>query len=151
LDFKKSTKLVNFRCCAKASRSYTLVGTQKYLAPEVILEKGYTCSIDWWSLRVMVFELIFGPLPFGSDTEDQLELFKEIMEALLHFPKYVVDETAISVLSAFLERQPELRFGSSVRTRARRSRITLSSRPSPGTLLRGNTWRRRGSRTRSPS
>jgi cGMP-dependent protein kinase len=118
LDFKGNTKLVNFKCCAKAARSCTLVGTPEYLAPEVILGKGYTCTIDWWSLGVMVFEFICGPLPFGSDTEDQLQLFKEILEAPLHFPNYVVNQTAISVLSALLERQPELRLRSSVRTRA---------------------------------
>ena len=118
LDFKGNTKLVNFKCCAKAARSYTLVGTPEYLAPEVILGKGYTCTIDWWSLGVMVFEFICGPLPFGSDTEDQLQLFKEILEAPLHFPNYVVNQTAISVLSALLERQPELRLRRSVRTRA---------------------------------
>ena len=66
LDFKGNTKLVNFKCCAKAARSCTLVGTPEYLAPEVILGKGYTCTIDWWSLGVRVFEFICGPLPFGS-------------------------------------------------------------------------------------
>merc|ERR1711977_585721 len=103
----------DFGCCKKALRSYTLVGTPEYLAPEVILGKGYTCTVDWWSLGVMAFEFICGPLPFGSDTEDQLELFREILEAPLSFPDYVSDQSAISLVSSLLERTPELRMGSS--------------------------------------
>merc|ERR1719161_2054716 len=61
----------------------------------------------------MMYEFICGPLPFGSDTQDQLELFREILEAPLTFPEYVCDETALKLLSSLLERTPELRTGSS--------------------------------------
>lgn len=115
LDFEGNTKLVDFGCCKKALRSYTLVGTPEYLAPEVILGKGYTCAVDWWSLGVMMYEFVCGPLPFGSDTEDQLELFREILEAPLQFSDYVTDETAVGIVSSLLERTPELRTGSSTR------------------------------------
>lgn len=113
LDFEGNTKMVDFGCCKKALRSYTLVGTPEYLAPEVILGKGYTCAVDWWSLGVMMYEFVCGPLPFGHDTEDQLELFREILEAPLQFPEYVTDEAALGLVSSLLERTPELRTGSS--------------------------------------
>eukprot|EP00746_Dinoflagellata_sp_MGD_P085157 gnl/MRDRNA2_/MRDRNA2_33732_c0_seq1.p1 gnl/MRDRNA2_/MRDRNA2_33732_c0~~gnl/MRDRNA2_/MRDRNA2_33732_c0_seq1.p1 ORF type:complete len:943 (-),score=211.95 gnl/MRDRNA2_/MRDRNA2_33732_c0_seq1:16-2844(-) len=113
LDFQGNTKMVDFGCCKKALRSYTLVGTPEYLAPEVILGKGYTCAVDWWSLGVMMYEFVCGPLPFGHDTEDQLELFREILEAPLQFPEYVTDESALGLVSSLLERTPELRTGSS--------------------------------------
>lgn len=60
-------------------------------------------------------EFIVGPLPFGRDTDDQLQLLKEIMEAPLAFPSYITDKTAISVISQLLERTPELRLGASSR------------------------------------
>jgi cGMP-dependent protein kinase len=113
LDFKGNTKLVDFGCCKKALRTNTLVGTPEYFAPETIQGKGYTCAIDWWALGVMMHEFIVGPLPFGRDTEDQTELHREIMEAPLVFPDFIRDESAISIISGFLERTPELRIGGS--------------------------------------
>jgi len=115
LDFDGNAKLVDFGCCKKGMRTATLVGTPEYLAPEVVLGKGYTCSVDWWALGVMFHEFIVGPLPFGRDTEDQLELFREILEAPLQFPQYVTDETGIAIISGLLDRSPELRMGSSTR------------------------------------
>ena len=40
LDFEGRGKLVDFGCCKVATRTYTVVGTPEYLAPEVILGKG---------------------------------------------------------------------------------------------------------------
>lgn len=115
LDFAGNAKLVDFGCCKKALRTSTLVGTPEYLAPEVILGKGYTCAIDWWALGVMVHEFIVGPLPFGRESEDQLEMFRQILEVPLTFPSYVEDDTAISIITSLLDRSPELRIGSSTR------------------------------------
>lgn len=115
LDFNGNAKLVDFGCCKQCLRTNTLVGTPEYFAPETILGKGYTCSIDWWALGVMAHEFVVGPLPFGRDTEDQLDLFREILEAPLSFPRYIQDETALSLVSGFLERQPELRLGGSIK------------------------------------
>jgi len=115
LDFQGNAKLVDFGCCKKAPRANTLVGTPEYFAPEAILGKGYTSAIDWWAVGVMVHEFIVGPLPFGRETDDQLELFREILEAPLQFPSYVADETAVTLISGLLERTPELRLGASTR------------------------------------
>jgi len=116
LDVRGNAKLVDFGCCKKAPRACTLVGTPEYMAPEIIPpSRGYTCAIDWWSLGVMMHELIIGPLPFGQDTEDQLELFKEIREAPLHFPRSFVQScrSGVALLQGLLERTPELRLGAS--------------------------------------
>merc|ERR1711939_1148417 len=59
----------------------------------------------------MLFEFVCGPLPFGQETDDQLDLFREILEAPIKFPNYVKDESAINLISGFLERSPELRLG----------------------------------------
>mmetsp|Transcript_4720 Transcript_4720/g.17838 ORF Transcript_4720/g.17838 Transcript_4720/m.17838 type:complete len:962 (+) Transcript_4720:82-2967(+) len=114
LDFKGNAKLVDMGCCKKAARTNTLVGTPEYFAPETILGKGYSCAIDWWALGVMMHEFVVGPLPFGRDSEDQLELFREILEAALQFPSYVVDQPSIAIVTGLLERTPELRLGASV-------------------------------------
>lgn len=115
LDFAGNAKMVDFGCCKQCLRTNTLVGTPEYFAPETILGKGYTCAIDWWALGVMAHEFIVGPLPFGRETEDQLDLFREILEAPLSFPKYITDDAALSLVSGLLERTPELRLGASTK------------------------------------
>lgn len=115
LDFDGNCKLTDFGCCKKSMKSATVVGTPEYLAPEVILGKGYTFAVDWWALGVMIHEFIVGPLPFGKGTEDQLELFREILEEPLQIPLYIDDESAIGIISGLLDRTPELRLGSSTR------------------------------------
>lgn len=60
-----------------------------------------------------MYEFVCGPLPFGGESDDQIELFRAILEAPVRFPGYVKDQDAINMLTNLLERIPELRLGSS--------------------------------------
>ena len=51
-------------------RTYTTIGTPYYMAPEVIVGAGHSFEADWWSLGVMVYEFVFGTVPFGRHTDD---------------------------------------------------------------------------------
>jgi len=37
-----------------------VAGSMAYMAPEILDKKGYYSSIDWWSLGVVMYELLFG-------------------------------------------------------------------------------------------
>jgi|LauGreDrversion4_2_1035121.scaffolds.fasta_scaffold107841_2 serine/threonine protein kinase len=57
LGYKKQRRLLAF----------SAVGTPDYIAPEVIWQKGYDETVDWWSFGVIMFEMLVGYPPFYSD------------------------------------------------------------------------------------
>ncbi len=52
-------------CCAW--QAFSTVGTPDYIAPEVLLKKGYGMECDWWSVGAIMYEMMVGYPPFYSD------------------------------------------------------------------------------------
>jgi cGMP-dependent protein kinase len=71
-------------------RTFSVIGTPQYMAPEVILGKGYSFSADLWGLGVMIFEFICGSVPFGgNEDEDAFTVYREIVSGLIRYPSFV--------------------------------------------------------------
>ncbi len=46
------------------------------MAPEIMKGKGYTTSVDLWSLGICIYEIMCGILPFGSDEDDPVIIYE---------------------------------------------------------------------------
>ena len=49
-----------------------VAGSLAYMAPEILAKRGYTYTIDWWSLGVCAYELLFGRRPFRGKSNAEL-------------------------------------------------------------------------------
>ncbi|CAH3017356.1 unnamed protein product [Porites evermanni] len=90
-----------------------IIGTPRYMAPEIILQDPYDACVDWWALGVMVFTMLTGMMPFDAESED--ELFDLIV---YHYPqkpdKVTMSELSTDATELFLhllEKYPQDRLG----------------------------------------
>ncbi|KAF8074807.1 kinase-like domain-containing protein [Lyophyllum atratum] len=89
-----------------------VAGSMAYMAPEILTKRGYTYYIDWWSLGVCAYELIFGRRPFRGRTNSDLTY--SISKDPLKWPEDAdkkCSRTGMQVLKGLLERDPTRRFG----------------------------------------
>ncbi|KNC78816.1 AGC/SGK protein kinase, variant [Sphaeroforma arctica JP610] len=105
--------LTDFGLCKEnideAARTETFCGTPDYLAPEVLLKQPYGHAVDWWSLGVVVYEMLVGLPPFYS--KNYKTLYDKILKSDPRIPNYVSAD-AKDFLTKLLIRDPLQRLGS---------------------------------------
>lgn len=92
-------------------RANSFVGTEEYLAPEIIHGEGHDSGVDWWSLGILMYELVFGFTPFRGSKRDTT--FDNILKRPLKFPaEPSVSSECQDLISQLLIRDPTKRLGS---------------------------------------
>ncbi|CAI0380495.1 unnamed protein product [Linum tenue] len=87
------------------------VGTPDYLAPEILLGTGHGCTADWWSVGVILFELIVGIPPFNA--EHPQIIFDNILNRKIPWPDVPneMSPEAEDIIDRLLTEDPHMRLG----------------------------------------
>ncbi|CAA7048174.1 unnamed protein product [Microthlaspi erraticum] len=87
------------------------MGTPDYLAPEILLGTGHGATADWWSVGIILFELIAGIPPFNDDNPQKI--FENILNRNIPWPN-VPDEMSLeayNLIDRLLTEDPQQRLG----------------------------------------
>jgi len=89
-------------------KTYTTCGTPDYFAPELLASTGHTHALDWWTLGILLFELMTGHPPFEAETH--MQIFTKVTKGInkVHFPANVQGSLQ-DLVKAVLQKEPSMR------------------------------------------
>jgi len=115
LDNQGYLKLIDFGIAKKLeegkTRTFTMIGTPHYMAPEVMRGHGYGTEVDIWSFGCMCFEFVCGYLPFADDLDDPTEVCTAVLKDSLAYPSGYKDQLGKNMMTGLLTRSPKKRLG----------------------------------------
>lgn len=111
VDFRGFLKLIDFGSAKVVTgRTRTVIGTPQFMAPEIVLGKAYSSSVDMWSLGVLLYDMLCGGVPWGEGQEDIFLVFQQVLSAPLTFPDFIPQDSPVrSLISQLLIRDPKSR------------------------------------------
>lgn len=90
-------------------RTFTTCGTLEYFAPEVILSKGHSFSVDWWSVGIFIFELLAGNSPFAAAYP--MQIYAKVVKGInqVVFPPNCRTGGVEHLIKGLLQAEPSIR------------------------------------------
>ncbi|KAJ3109609.1 hypothetical protein HDU97_003035 [Phlyctochytrium planicorne] len=103
--------VVDTKSCTANLRTNSFVGTEEYIAPEVIKGCGHTAAVDWWTLGILIYEMLFGTTPFKGPNRNAT--FSNIISNEVVFSDHNdISNHCKSVIRKLLHKDEEKRLGS---------------------------------------
>jgi len=109
LDSKGYLKIADFGFAKKIEdKTYTLCGTPDYLCPEIVTGQGHGKGCDWWTLGILIYEMLASFPPFVAD--EPIETYRKIIRGRIRFPRYFSQEVR-DLIRGLLHNKPTRRLG----------------------------------------
>uniref|UniRef100_A0A126X239 non-specific serine/threonine protein kinase n=1 Tax=Neckera douglasii TaxID=140378 RepID=A0A126X239_9BRYO len=91
--------------------SNSFVGTEEYIAPEIITGQGHSSAVDWWALGILIYEMLYGRTPFRG--KNRQRTFTNVLQKDIIFPASIpVSLQVRQLMRDLLQRNPLKRLGS---------------------------------------
>ena len=114
LDEQGYAKLTDFglaKFLKSDEKALTFCGTPDYLSPELLLGHGHNRPADWWSLGILIYEMLYGMTPFYSSNVQNMYR-KIVTEPVMFNPEFKVSNMAKDLICKLLEKNQKIRLGS---------------------------------------
>lgn len=80
----KKTRSARVSPARAGERANSFVGTEEYVAPEIVRAEGHDFAVDWWALGILAYEMAYGRTPFKG--RNRKETFKNVLVRDPQFP-----------------------------------------------------------------
>ncbi|KAI7908121.1 kinase-like domain-containing protein [Cokeromyces recurvatus] len=107
---------IDTKSCVEGLRTNSFVGTEEYIAPEVIKGCGHTSAVDWWTLGILIYEMLYGTTPFKGNGRN--DTFSKILHTEVHFPHQpapycgTISSSTKNLIRKLLQKDEQIRLGS---------------------------------------
>jgi len=112
IDSHGYVKLVDFGFVKRvANKTDTMVGTPAYMPPEMVGRKSYDKTIDWWSLGILIYEMMSGCRETPFVDNNRLQMYSNIINKEVAFPNKFPRGPVRDLIKRLLQKNSSIRLG----------------------------------------